>query len=73
MAEHTNMTTAEKIAIFRDCFTGLNHVYGTYDPQSGRACQKKEPVTDEVILAHLTGRQPYGVYLLIKDFVFHRV
>ena len=60
-------TTAEKIAIFRSCFTGLKHVYGTYDPKSGRACQMKRQVTDEVIFAHLTGKQPYGVYLLVKD------
>ena len=59
--------TAEKIAIFRHLFTGLPHTFGTYDPVTGRARQVKAPVTDRVLLDHLTGRQPYGVYLLIKD------
>jgi hypothetical protein len=27
----------------------------------------KAPLTDKVLLDHLTGRQPYGVYLLVKD------
>jgi len=59
--------TEEKVAIFRNLFTGLLHTYGTYNPLSGRARQVKAPVTDRVFLDHLTGRQPYGVYLLIKD------
>ena len=59
--------TAEKVAIFRELFTGLPHVYGTYDPVSGRPRQVKAPVTNKVILNHFMGRQPYGVYLLIKD------
>ena len=67
MTERKYRSTINKIAIFRACFTGLKDVYGTYNPQTGRACQMKEPVTDEVIFAHLAGRQPYGVYLLVKD------
>ena len=59
--------TAEKLALFRLCFSGLSEVYGTYDPSSGRASQVKAPVTENVILSHLTGRKPYGVYLLVKD------
>lgn len=59
--------TAEKIAIFRRLFTGRRDTYGTYDPISGSARQVKAPVTDKVLLNHLTGRQPYGVYLLVKD------
>ena len=59
--------TAEKVAIFRKLFTGLPHAYGTYDPVSGRPRQVKAPVTNKVLLDHLTGRQPYGVYLLVKD------
>jgi hypothetical protein len=54
----------KKIKIFRDFFSGLTHVYGTCDPDTGRTWQAKEPVTDETILAHLKGRRPYGVYLL---------
>ena len=55
------------MAVFRACFSGLTHVYGTYDPKTGRVRQVKEPVTDEVILAHIEGRRPYGVYLLVQD------
>lgn len=53
-----------KIRLFRTLFSGLDHVYGTYDPKTGRVWQVKRPVTDGVILAHLTGKRPYGVYLL---------
>jgi len=59
--------TAEKVAIFRKLFTGLPDAYGTYDPVSGRAWQVKAPVTDKVLLDHLMGHRPYGVYLLFKD------
>jgi hypothetical protein len=59
--------TEEKIAIFRKLFTGLPHAYGTYDPVSGRARQVKAPVTDKVLLDHLLGHKPYGVYLLVED------
>jgi len=59
--------TAEKIAIFRRLFTGLTDTYGTYDPVPGSARQVKAPVTNKILLDHLTGRQPYGVYLLVKD------
>ncbi|MHC4116576.1 MAG: TOTE conflict system archaeo-eukaryotic primase domain-containing protein [Planctomycetota bacterium] len=62
-------TTSEKIAIYRNLFTGLQNVYGTYDHRTGRVRQAKEPVTDQVILAHLKGKQPYGVYLLVKDTI----
>ena len=58
-------TTRAKLDIFRACFTGLTHVYGTYDPKTGQVRQVKEPVTDRVLLRHLQGRQPYGVYLLV--------
>jgi len=60
-------TTAEKLALFRKHFMGLTEVYGTYDPATGRAYQVKEPVTDQVLLAHLKGQQPYGVYLLVGE------
>ena len=59
--------TVEKIEIFRGLFTGLPNTFGTYDPVSGFARQVKEPVTNKTLLDHLTGRQPYGVYLLVKD------
>jgi len=60
-------TTANKIALFRRFFTGRLDVFGTFDPTSGRVRQVKASVTDAVILAHLQGRQPYGVYLLVQD------
>ncbi len=62
-------TRSEKLAIYRGLFAGLPSVYGTYDPQTGRVRQVKEPVTDDVLLAHLKGEQPYGVYLLTKDTI----
>jgi hypothetical protein len=61
------MITAERIQLFRNRFSGLTHVYGTYDPATGRAWQVKAPVTDQVIRDHLEGRRPYGVYLLNGD------
>ena len=61
------MANHEKVILFKRLFTGLNHVYGTYDPASGQAKQVKEPVTEKVILSHLQGKQPYGIYLLVKD------
>jgi hypothetical protein len=57
----------EKIRIFRGLFTGLSHAYGTYDPVTGRVHQVKAPVTKRVLLDHLIGRKPYGVYLLNHD------
>lgn len=58
---------AKKIRIFCRFFTGLRNVYGTYDMRTGRVRQVKEPVTDNVIRAHLAGERPYGVYLLNGD------
>lgn len=60
-------STIDKVRLFRRFFTGLKNVYGTYDPTSGKVRQVKAPVTDDVILAHLQGRTPYGVYLLVED------
>lgn len=62
--EKTKRSTAEKLRIYQGLFTGLTNVYGTYDTQTGRVRQEKTTVTDEVILAHLRGKQSYGVYLL---------
>ena len=56
--------TYDKIRIFRNLFSGLSNVYGTYDPVTGRAWQVKKAVTNDTILAHLKGKRPYGVYLL---------
>ena len=54
--------TTEQIRLFKRYFTGLTNVYGTYNPSTGQACQIKQPVTDQVIHDHLTGKQSYGVY-----------
>ena len=67
MDRRTERNTGEKIRIFRSFFSGLSNAYGTYDLKTGRARQVKEQVTNEVLLAHLTGKQSYGVYLLVKD------
>ena len=63
----TARTTEQKVAVYRTCFSGRPDVYGTYDPATGRAWQVKQPVTDTVILAHLQGKRPYGIYLLVND------
>jgi hypothetical protein len=62
-------TTSQKLAIYKSLFTGLPDVYGTYHPHTGKVRQVKEPVTNGVLLAHLKGKQPYGVYLLVKDTI----
>ncbi len=63
----TSRTTREKVEIFRACFAGLPDVYGTYDLRTDQVRQVKQPVSHDVILRHLQGRQPYGVYLLVGD------
>jgi len=67
MSGERTRSTNDKIALFRQFFSGLTHVYGTYEPATGRSHQVKAPVTDLVIYRHLKGEQPYGVYLLVKD------
>ncbi|MFH1742651.1 MAG: hypothetical protein ABIH23_26905, partial [bacterium] len=59
--------TTEKVALYRRVFTGLPSAYGTYNPATGRASVVKEPVSDAVILAHLKGKQPYGMFLLVQE------
>lgn len=63
----TMQITDAQVALFRRRFSGLEQVYGTYDPATGHVWQVKQPVDDGVIRAHLEGRQPYGVYLLVQD------
>ncbi|MFH1614467.1 MAG: hypothetical protein ABIG61_05230 [Planctomycetota bacterium] len=64
MEKAVKRETKEKIRIYQGLFMGLRNVYGTYDTRTGKVRQVKEPVTEEVIRAHLTGKQSYGVYLL---------
>jgi hypothetical protein len=61
------LNDTEKVALFRSLFGGLTNVYGTYDPSTRRARVVKEPVTDQVIRAHINGKKPYGVFLLNKN------
>ncbi len=63
-------STTGKVALYRGLFSGLQHVYGTYDPVTKRVRVVKEPVTNDVILAHLKGKQPYGVFLLVDNRTF---
>ncbi|MFC1737317.1 hypothetical protein ACFL1X_14490 [Candidatus Hydrogenedentota bacterium] len=67
MTAGAKRTNARKIELFRNLFSGLTNVYGTYDPVSGRSWQVKAPVTDEVVYRHLKGIRPHGVYLLMKN------
>ena len=63
----TTRATPAQLALFRACFSGLEHAYGTYDVRTGRVFQIKQPVTDDVLRRHLAGHLPYGVYLLVND------
>jgi len=59
--------TVKDVKMYKSLFLGRTDVYGTYDPRSGQSWTVKAPVTDTVILDHLTGRKPYGVFLLVKN------
>jgi hypothetical protein len=65
--EKAKRDSAKKIRIYQNLFMGLRNVYGTYDVKTGKVRQVKEPVTNEVIRAHLTGKRSYGVYLLVGN------
>lgn len=64
LPETHTFSNAEKIAIFKSCFSGLENVYGTYNLSTGKSWQVKKPVTDKVIFDHLRGKHPCGIYLL---------
>ena len=65
--EKRKRSTTDKIRIYLSVFTGLPNIYGTYDTKTGRVRQAKEPVTEKVIHAHLSGKRSYGVYLLVGE------
>ena len=67
MSANARRANKQKLDLFGRRFTGLTHVYGTYDVKTGRSRQVKSSVTPKVMLDHLVGRQPYGVYFLVKD------
>ena len=60
-------SSVEQVALFQRIFAGRGDVYGTHDPETGRAWQVKRPVTAGVILDHLQGREPLGIYPLVGD------
>ena len=66
-AAQAQRSTFDKLAVFRECFTGLEHVYGTRDLSTNRIRQVKRPVTDQIILSHLQGKHHYGMYLLVEN------
>jgi hypothetical protein len=57
-------TIDEKVKMQKSLFSGRTDAYGRYDPRTGSSWTVKKPVTDKVILDHLLGRKPYGVFLL---------
>jgi len=59
--------TVKNVKMYKSLFSGRTDVYGTYDARSGQSWTIKAPVTDTVILDHLTGKKPYGVHLLVKN------
>jgi len=52
-----NQISKEQVELFRSLFRGRSDVFGA---DSGRCI--KEPLTDEVILSHLTGKKRIGIY-----------
>lgn len=67
MTVQRKRSSEDKIQLFKSLFFGRSDVYGTYDTSSGKAWQVKAAVTDGVIKAHLLGKHPYGIYLLVGD------
>ncbi len=67
VASNNQLKTNEKVKIFISRFSGLKNVYGTYDPKTKRCCVIKQPVEDKVLINHLKGMRPYGVFLLMDD------
>lgn len=58
---------AEKIAIYTNLFVSRTDFYGTYDFKTGKSFKVNKPVTEQVLLNHLLGKKPYGMYMLVKD------
>jgi putative DNA primase/helicase len=62
MARRANMTDEEKINLVKEIFRGRSDAYGAGE------CVK-EPVTDAIIKAHLTGKRRIGRYPLSPDIL----
>lgn len=58
---------SDKIDIFMRLFAGRTDVYGSYDPDSGKSWQVKEPVDRSVIRKHLCGHRSFGLYPLVGE------
>ncbi len=69
MIGQDNIFTKKRLKTFRKLFSGQPDIYGTYDPTTERTRVVKARVTQKVIWSHISGRQPYGVFLLVKDRV----
>ena len=57
----------DKVRLFERLFAGRTDVYGTYDPDSGKSWQVKEPVDRSVIHKHLCGHRSFGLYPLVGE------
>jgi hypothetical protein len=64
MTSGIKITMKQKVELFLNLFQGLQNVYGTYSVTTGTHWQIKKPVTNNTILNHLIGKQPYGFYPL---------
>lgn len=53
--------------MFRKLFVVRADVYGAREIKGERAWQVKNPLTDAILLGHLLGRKPVGVYSLMSD------
>lgn len=65
MANTGTLSIADKIRIFAGLFRGRLDVHGTQDLTTGRGCMVKEPVTADVVRAHLEGKRRLGIYMLV--------
>lgn len=66
----TRLTKEGKKAIYPACKYRANGRYCEYFGEHGcKGCQRKEndPLTDEVVLRHLLGKETIGVYPLLYD------
>lgn len=57
----------DQIALFKGLFQGRVDCYGSYFRDTGKYHVRKDKITDEVIVSHLMGRIPLGVFPLVKD------
>lgn len=63
------MTDSEKIKLIRGTFRGSDGAYGKFNEKTEKGECVKEPVTDEIIKRHLTGKRRIGRYPLSPDIL----